>query len=307
MTVDTFLATAFSPSSFGSVAFYLTVMALFAVAEVAIPLHRRNRWNATHLIPNLALTAIYIATNLFFTAAIVLMLVWCEAARFGIFNALAFDPVLELAAAVLILDFQAYAVHVAMHERAGLWRFHRVHHSDPAIDVTTALRQHPGESVIRFAALVVFAAGIGASPAAFALYRLLSGVQALSEHANIRLPRRLDGPLSLVIATPNYHKVHHSREAAETNSNFANIFSLWDRLFLTATPARRGIDIEPGLDGFDDPRDQSTWGLLALPFRHGRTGTAERPATSTRSPPARATPSRPCPGASPNVTRPPSS
>ena len=266
-SVDAFLSTALSPAAFRSIAFYLTMMAIVAVVEVAIPLHRRTRWNSAHLVPDLVLTATYIGANLYFTAAIVLLLIWFDAIGFGLFNAVALNPWLALAAAVLILDFQAYAVHVAMHEHAGLWRFHRVHHSDPAVDVTTALRQHPGESLIRFASLVVFAGAIGASPVAFALYRLLSGIQAQSEHANIRLPQRLDSLLSLMVPTPNYHKVHHSREAEETNSNYANIFSLWDRLFLTSTPAHRGLDIDYGLDGLDERRDQTAWGLLALPFR----------------------------------------
>ena len=267
MNLDVFLATALSSSAVGSITFYLSLMAIIAVIELAVPLHARSRWNNTHLIPNFVLTAIYIATNLFFTAAIVLMLLWLGEIGFGLFNALDLDPLVEIAAAVLVLDFQAYAVHVAMHERGGLWRFHRIHHSDPAVDVTTALRQHPGESVVRFVVLVVFSAAIGASPASFAIYRLLSGLQAQFEHANIRVPRRLDGWLSLVITTPNYHKIHHSRVAEETDSNYGNIFSIWDRLFRTATPSYRGVDVAYGLDGLDDRRSQTTWGLLALPFR----------------------------------------
>lgn len=267
MNLDIFLETALSSSALGAIVFYLSLMAIIAVIEVLIPLHARSRWSRAHLIPNLVLTATYIGTNLFFSAAIVLMLIWLGEIGFGLFNALQLDPLIEIAAAVLILDFQTYAVHVAMHERGGLWRFHRIHHSDPAVDVTTALRQHPGESVIRFVALTVFAAAIGANPAAFALYRLLSGLQAQFEHANIRVPRRLDGWLSLVITTPNYHKVHHSRVAEETDTNYGNIFSIWDRLFLTSTPSHRGLDINYGLDGLDDRRSQSTWGLFALPFR----------------------------------------
>lgn len=267
MTLDVFLETALSPSAFGAIAFYLTLMAVIIVIEALIPLHPRSRWNNAHLIPNFVLTATYIATNLFFTAAIVLALVWAGEIGFGLFNALQLDPLVEIALAVLILDFQTYAVHVAMHESAGMWRFHRVHHSDPAVDVTTALRQHPGESVIRFTSLIVFAVAIGANPAAFAVYRLLSGLQAQLEHANIRMPRRLDGWLSLLVTTPNYHKVHHSRDHGETDTNYGNIFSIWDRLFLTSTPSHRGLDVDYGLDGFDDRRTQSTWGLLALPFR----------------------------------------
>lgn len=267
MTLDAFFATALSPSAFASIALLLTLIALAAAIEFVIPLHPRNRWNSAHLLPNFALSAIYLAVNLFFTAAIVLALAALQQAGFGLFNALALDPLLELAFAVLILDFQAYGVHVAMHESRAMWRFHRVHHTDPAVDVTTALRQHPGESVIRFLSIAVFAAASGASPEAFALYRLLSGVQALSEHANVRLPLRLDTALSWLIATPNYHKVHHSRARGETDTNYANILTVWDRLFLTATPAHRGRSVSYGLDGFDDRESQTARALLALPFR----------------------------------------
>jgi len=267
MTLNVLFETALSSSAFGAIGFYLTLMAVIIAIEAMIPLHPRSRWNNAHLVPNFVLTATYIATNLFFTAAIVLALIWVSEIGFGLFNALEFNPLVEVALAVLFLDFQTYAVHVAMHESAGMWRFHRVHHSDPAVDVTTALRQHPGESVIRFASLIVFAVAIGASPAAFAIYRLLSGLQAQFEHANIRMPRHLDGWLSLAITTPNYHKVHHSREHGQTDTNYGNIFSIWDRLFFTWTPSYRGLDIVYGLDGFDDRKTQSTWGLLALPFR----------------------------------------
>lgn len=271
MSLDLFLSTAFSSEAFSSIVVFFTAMAIIAAVEIAIPLRARTHWNRVHLVPNFALTAIYVTMNLFFAAAIVLMLLWAETIGFGLLNALKLDPALEVAAAVLVLDFQTYAVHVAMHERAGLWRFHRIHHADPAVDVTTALRQHPGESLIRYVSLAVFSVAVGASPVAFAVYRLLSGIQALSEHANMRWPQGLDTALSYAIATPAYHKVHHSREREETDSNYANIFTFWDRLFFTATPAHRGLDVEYGLDGLDDRQTQSTWGLLTLPFRDGKT------------------------------------
>jgi sterol desaturase/sphingolipid hydroxylase (fatty acid hydroxylase superfamily) len=267
MTLNSFLASALSPSNFASIGFLLAAMAVVSAIELLIPLHARKASNNAHLAPNLLLTLIYFATNLFFTAALVLLLVWLDAAGFGLLNIVTLDPWLEIAATVVVLDFQAYAVHAAMHHSPGLWRFHRVHHSDPTVDVTTALRQHPGESVIRFISLSIFACALGASLSAFALYRVLSALQALSEHANIRLPQSLDNFLSLMIASPNYHKVHHSRDASETDTNYANILSLWDRIFGTHTPASRGVAIAYGLDGFDYRVDQTPWGLIALPFR----------------------------------------
>lgn len=267
MTVNAFLSTAFASSNFVSIAFFLILMAVVAAIEVAIPLHARDRRNGDHVVPNLALTLTYLAMNLFFTAALVLTLAWLQTIGFGLLNTMAPDPLIAIAVAVLVLDFSTYAVHVALHETESLWRFHRVHHSDPAVDVTTSIRQHPGESLTRYVALAAFAVALGVSPAAFAIYRLWSGLAALLEHANIRLPLRLDGALSLVFTTPNYHKIHHSRDRRETDTNFGNILSIWDRLFWTLTPAERGRDVAYGLDGFDDPADQTAWGLLSMPFR----------------------------------------
>src|SRR6185295_12935560 len=107
------------------------------------------------------------------------------------------------------------------------WRFHAVHHSDPAVDVTTTIRQHPGESVIRYAFMAGCAFVLGVGPAPFAAYRAWSAVHGLLEHANVRVPRGLDSLLSLVVSTPNMHKVHHSRTTSETDSNYGNIFSLF--------------------------------------------------------------------------------
>jgi sterol desaturase/sphingolipid hydroxylase (fatty acid hydroxylase superfamily) len=279
MTFDDFLAFAFAPSNFAAVALVFVAMAVVSAIEFAIPLRARGRWNNIHLAPNLTLAVVYFATNLVFTAALVLMLVWMDDADVGLFNAISAEPWVEVAATLLVLDFQAWAAHVSMHKVPTFWRFHCVHHADPAIDVTTALRQHPGESVIRFAFLAVFAGAVGASPAVFALYRVLSAGQALSEHANIRLPPALDGALAVVVASPNYHKVHHSRERRLTDTNYANIFSFWDRLFVTYTPAHRGVDVDYGLDGFDGRAEQTVRGLLALPFRRRAPIAARRAAS----------------------------
>jgi hypothetical protein len=180
---------------------------------------------------------------------------------------LSLPPLATTLAVVLGLDFSFYVAHVSMHGLHGFWRFHRVHHSDPAVDVTTTIRQHPGEGVIRYAFLGTFAFALGASPGAFAVYRALSALNGLLEHANVRVPLWLDGMLSLVTTWPNMHKVHHSRAASETNTNYGNIFSLFDRLFSTFTPPSHGVNVSFGLDGFDDLASQTTAGLLAMPFR----------------------------------------
>ena len=259
---------------FGAIAYILIVMAAIALVETLIPLHAR-KGSTRHLLPNLMLTFLTFGTNLFLNAALVLTLVWLQTFNFGVLHTFALAPWQALAITVLALDFSFYVLHVAMHKIPGLWRYHQVHHSDPMLDVTTTIRQHPGESAIRYVGLAAMAIALGASPAAFAVYRVWSALQGLIEHANIKLPRALDTALALVITSPNMHKVHHSRDPRLTDTNYGNITSLWDRLFFTFTPARVGTDVDYGLDGYDERRDQSTLGLLAMPWRHRAPRTAE--------------------------------
>ena len=245
----------------------LAALAVVALVETAIPLHARGRRARAHLGPNLALTFITFATNLCFNAALVMTLVWLHAHDVGVLNRLALPPLAAVAVVVLTLDFSFYLAHVAMHRVPAFWRFHRVHHSDPFVDVTTTVRQHPGEGGIRYAVMAAFAFALGASPGAFGVYRAWSALNGLLEHANIRVPRWLDGLLSLVTTWPSMHKVHHSRSARQTNTNYGNIFSFFDRLFGTFTPASHGTSIRYGLDGLDEAAMQTTRGLLVMPFR----------------------------------------
>ena len=257
-------------SSIATVVVILAVMAVVALLETVRPLHARRRWNRVHLGPNIALTFLTFATNLVFNGALVMTLVWLQESGFGVLNMLRAASLVAVVVAVLALDLSFYVAHVAMHKIPAFWRFHRVHHSDPVVDVTTTIRQHPGEGVIRYAFMAVFATALGVSPGGFAVYRLWSALSGLLEHANVRLPLRLDSVLSLVVSSPNMHKVHHSRDATCTDTNYGNIVSLWDRLFLTFTPAKRGVNVVYGLDGFDDPASQTAAGLLAMPFHEAK-------------------------------------
>src|SRR5215469_15037333 len=249
-----------------TVGLILGAMAVIALIETLVPLHARGRWGRFHLLPNLALTFTTFGTNILMNAAIVMALAWMYSNRMGLLRTAAVRPTAESIVVAVLLDFAFYAVHVAMHRSVFLWRFHCLHHSDPAVDVTTTIRQHPGESVIRYAAMAAVAVPLGASPAAFAIYRLWSVVNGLLEHCNIRVPVALDALLTWVTSTPNMHKIHHSRRPNETNTNYSNIFSIFDRVFGTFTPSSRGLNIEYGLAGLDKPVMQTTFGLMAMPF-----------------------------------------
>jgi len=254
-------------SGLGTVAAILAVMAVVAAVEVAIPLHARGRWHRAHLAPNLALTFLTFATNLLLNVALVAMVAALEAKGFGLLRWLSLPPLAAAVVAVTALDLSFYAAHVSWHTFPSLWRFHAVHHSDPAVDVTTTIRQHPVEGLLRYAAMAAMAIVIGPSPTAFAVYRVASALNGLLEHANVRAPRWLDGVLALVTTWPHLHKVHHSRVPEHSNTNYGNLLSLWDRLFGTFTPSRVGTRIAYGLEGLDDPALHTTRALLALPFR----------------------------------------
>jgi sterol desaturase/sphingolipid hydroxylase (fatty acid hydroxylase superfamily) len=265
--MQTFLVT-----NLATIGWILGAMALLAALESWFPLQARRREHRAHLGPNLALTGITFATNLAFNGVMLVWLLWLDARGLGLLHALALPAWAAVALAVVWLDFATYVAHVAMHRFPWLWRFHRVHHSDGAVDVTTSIRQHPGETFIRFAFLAVFAAPLGVGAGMFALYRGLSALNALFEHANLRVPRRLDAVLSLAVVTPLMHKVHHSRKRAETDSNYGNLLSLFDRAFATFTPSERGLQIQYGLAEYDDPTTQTTFALLRAPFERSTVG-----------------------------------
>jgi len=253
-----------------SIMVVLIAMAVITAIEAPIPLHARGSLGRAHVLPNLALTFITFATNFVVNTALVLTLIWLQSIRFGFLYQFELHPLATLAIAVLALDFSFYVNHVAMHKIPGFWHYHRVHHSDAHVDVTTTIRQHPGEGVIRYAFLTAGAIATGATPGAFAVYRLWSILSGLLEHANVRLPQRLDTLLSLVIISPNMHKIHHSRDTRYTDTNFGNVISVWDRLFLTFVPAAKGMDVNYGLEGFDVLGWQTIAGFLAVPFRDTR-------------------------------------
>jgi sterol desaturase/sphingolipid hydroxylase (fatty acid hydroxylase superfamily) len=253
-----------------TIALILAAMTLVALIETVIPLHLGERSSRAHVPVNIALTFITFGTNVFLNVGLVSLLMVLEGLGAGLLNAFPQPALVELVVVLLGLDLAFYVAHVAMHKVPALWKYHVVHHSDSVVDVTTTIRQHPGESVIRYTVMAVFALALGAGPGAFAAYRLWSVLNGLLEHANIRLPLWLDNLIALVATSPNMHKVHHSRRPEETDTNYGNVFSFWDRAFRTFTPTSRGTDIPYGLDGFDDRPTQTVGGLLWLPFRSRR-------------------------------------
>ncbi len=173
---------------------------------------------------------------------------------------------------ILLLDLiGAYLVHWVEHRVTWMWKFHVVHHCDPHVDVTTGLRHHPGETIFRVGFTILAVLIIGAPIGVVMLYQSLSVLFAHLTHANINLPRRVDRGLSWVLVTPGMHKVHHHFQQPLTDTNYGNIFSIWDRLFGTFAYVSDTRSLTYGIDTHMKVEENDRLGnLLAIPFQKHR-------------------------------------
>lgn len=241
---------------------------LFWILEGTIPLSRAAYRRFRHAGINLVFTLTTLAVNLGFAFLIVRSAFWVDANAWGILHVVELPLWARVLGGVLLLDLVgAWLVHFVEHKTRWMWRFHLIHHTDTHVDVTTALRHHPGESVFRalFTVSAVFIAGTPIGTVM--LYQSLSALFSQFNHANIRLPRRLDRTLSWVIVTPDMHKVHHHWKQPQTDSNYGNIFAIWDRVFGTYD-ATAVSNIRYGIDTHMDPDENDRLGnLFTIPFQ----------------------------------------
>jgi sterol desaturase/sphingolipid hydroxylase (fatty acid hydroxylase superfamily) len=245
----------------------LGALAVASIIEIVIPLRRQSRRSNGRLATNLWLLGITLTLAMGLNFVLALGAEYVRQSGGGLLQRAQIGTVLSFIAALLALDAATYLVHRLLHQVPLLWRVHLVHHIDAAVDATTAFRQHPIEGVLRFTFVAATAWALGAPPAAIAVYRLLGALNSVLEHANIRVPPALDRLLVWLWVTPDMHKVHHSRDRAETDSNYANLFSFFDRWFRTFTPSSRGPFVHYGIRGYDTPATQSIGSVLLLPFR----------------------------------------
>ncbi|WP_073021282.1 sterol desaturase family protein [Flavobacterium micromati] len=242
----------------------------FWMIENAFPLFNFSYKKWQHAGINIFLTATTIIVN--FALAFVLLKTadWTVKNNFGILQWLPQMNIwLYALLGLLLLDLiGAYLVHLVEHKVKILWRFHLIHHTDTWIDTTTANRHHPGESVIRFTFTVLGVLIIGSPMWMVFLYQSLSVVASQFNHANISLPKKIDTLLSYFIVSPNMHKVHHHHVLPYTDSNYGNIFSVWDRLFGTFMTLPRE-EIIYGVDSHPDPQQHNDLqNLLKIPFQN---------------------------------------
>lgn len=244
---------------------------LFWILEGAIPLLKLNykRSKIRHASVNFVFTVIHLVIHTFLAILIVMLSDWCKDQSFGIIYWTHADNsiLLTIIIGVLALDFSSWLVHWVMHKVKPLWSFHLVHHTDNNVDVTTGLRHHPGDSILRgiFFMLLIFISG--APMYSVMVYQTLIVLATAFTHANISLPKNIDKALSYILVSPNMHKVHHHWKQPYTDSNYGGVFSIWDRLFRTY----RTLDpkeIRYGLDRYyPNEKDEDLVALLKKPFQ----------------------------------------
>jgi sterol desaturase/sphingolipid hydroxylase (fatty acid hydroxylase superfamily) len=245
----------------------LSALAIASLVEALVPLRRQSRRANGRLATNLWLLAITLSLAMLLNFTLAVGAAYVGQSGLGLLQLLGLGAVASFVLALIALDAATYLAHVLLHHVPVLWRVHLVHHIDASVDATTAFRQHPIEGVLRFGFIAATAWALGAPPAAIAVYRLLGALNSVLEHANIRVPRGLDRALVWIWVTPDMHKVHHSRDRNETDSNYANLFSFFDRLFRTFTPSSRGPLVSYGITGYDAAEHQSIGAVLKLPFQ----------------------------------------
>jgi len=253
-----------------------------ALGETLLPrrqrhLSRRHRWPSNM---GLMLIATLMVRWLFPFSAVALAL-WVETQRWGLLNVVPLPPSVAIIGALLVLDLAIYLQHRLFHALPWLWRLHRVHHADLEFDVTTGIRFHPFEILlsmgIKWGVILV----VGAPALAVLLFEILLNATSLFNHANLKLSTRWDRWLRWFVVTPDMHRVHHSWQWQETNSNFGFNFPWWDRLLGTyrAQPVEGHEGMTIGLHDFRDPKELRLDRLLVQPFRTLTPPSTEKPAT----------------------------
>ncbi len=250
--------------------FFVTSFCLFACWEWMAPRKALTQNKAVRWSNNLALIALNSALLSFampllaFQAALI-----ASSHGWGLFNLIALPWWFEILLTVILLDMTIYIQHLVFHRIPILWRFHRMHHADQDIDLTTGSRFHPVEIILSLWIKIVCVMLLGAPAVAVVIFEVVLNVSAMFNHSNAAMPLKLDRLLRRVIVTPDMHRVHHSVLIKETHSNFGFFLSVWDQLFKTyrAQPKQGHDHCVIGIERFREPKEQYLSKMLTQPFR----------------------------------------
>jgi sterol desaturase/sphingolipid hydroxylase (fatty acid hydroxylase superfamily) len=250
--------------------FFFGIFAVMALWELMAPRRILSVSKTIRWANNLGLVILNsFLLRLLFPAAAVGMAAFADTQGWGLFNYVEVPFLLAVLASVMTLDLIIYLQHVMVHAIPVLWRLHRVHHADLDFDVTTGARFHPLEIIlsmlIKFAVILL----LGPPLVAVVIFEIILNATSMFNHSNVRIPAVVDALLRLVVVTPDMHRVHHSIEDDETNSNFGFNLPWWDRLFGTyrSQPRAGHRRMTIGIRTFRETR-WCSWlpGMLAIPF-----------------------------------------
>lgn len=248
----------------------LVPLLFFWLLEYVIPLFTFDKpYNKVrHTGINLVFLATSFIVNIILGIATVAVSTWVTQQQIGVMNWVAMPLWVKLLLTLFIMDlFAQYIPHYLMHKVKPLWRFHVVHHSDTHVDVSTGTRHHPGEWIIRESFTILGIIVMGVPVGLYFMHRSFQALFTYFNHANIQLPKWLDRTIGLVFVSPDMHKFHHHYKRPWTDMNFANSFSIWDRVFgtLVYDDTKK---IRYGIDTLDDSLDENVAFQLKVPFDH---------------------------------------
>lgn len=249
---------------------FAAVLVAMVLAEALFPKKNRTQARSHRWATNIGIVVIdSVVVRLVFPLVAVGTAAWAAKREIGLFHLVDLPPWLEIVAAVIILDMLIYWQHVATHIFPPLWALHKVHHVDRDIDVTTGVRFHPLEIVLSMLFKMACVLLLGPSIVAVIVFEIVLNACAMFNHANLRLPLGVDKALRVFIVTPDMHRVHHSVDPAETNSNYGFCLSIWDRLFgsYIPQPAKGHDNMVIGLPQHQTPDPSGLGWSLWLPFR----------------------------------------
>ena len=211
---------------------YAAVITSLWFSEVLISTHGlKDKWKHTAVNSMFIFTALPIQLTL--TSFIVLISIWANVHHWGLINFIPFhsNPWVYYISLFVLMDLCEYVYHVIMHKTDTLWKFHLVHHSDLHVDVSTTVREHPGETCVRTCFLMLWTFLLGPAIGVLILRQTFQTISNVSAHTEFRLSPRVNKILGFLFITPNLHHVHHHYELPHTDCNYGDVLSIWDRLF----------------------------------------------------------------------------
>jgi sterol desaturase/sphingolipid hydroxylase (fatty acid hydroxylase superfamily) len=255
-------------------AIFAAMAALFLallVVERPFPLRERRRSFLPRLAVNLVLAAsAFLVASKILTPAALAVLGRASTKPLGLLGLLETHRAAEAVLGFLLMDLSFYYWHLANHRIRLLWRFHNVHHIDPDLDVSTAVRFHFGEMLMSVGFRMLQVTAIGMPATVYFVYEAVFQANTLFHHSNVRLPIGIERFLNKVLVAPRMHAIHHSAVEDETNSNYSTIFSWWDRLHGSLRLNVPQSRITIGVPAYLNQEDNTMWKCLTLPMRRQR-------------------------------------